>query len=206
MRPTVKTPAHGNARNRRCTMGSITVVSIKRTAEGPIEIKPTYPHFRPSVSTCRTLVNKLKKQLHDKTDIAYAHCPQTWGTREDWGFKFEGNSFALRNLGNDNHVPTVSGDCGYTTYTAGLLDLTHQFPDIPKVEFVPSPFPPVCTIRQPCAEDLQMWAHGRPVLVHMTSGKVTDAEQTVGNPLVGLSGHFTDSGRTDVLLRFIRQS
>ncbi len=182
-----------------------TVVSIKRTAHGPIEIKPTYPAFPTSVSVCKTLEAKLKKQLKGKTDIAYAHCPQKWGTREDWGFKFEGNAFALRNLGNDNHVPTVSGDCGYTTYTAGLLDLAHQFPDIPKVAFVPSPFPPVCTVRQPCAEDLQMWAHGRPVLVRMTSDDVTDPEQTVGNPLFGLSGHATDSGRTDVLLRFIRQ-
>ena len=50
-----------------------------------------------------------------------------------------------------------------------------------------------------------MWAHGRPVLVRMTSDDVTDPEQNVGNPLFGLSGHATDSGRTDVLLRFIRQ-
>ncbi len=183
-----------------------TVVSIKRTAHGPVDITPTYPKFPTSVSVCKTLVAKLKKQLKDKTDIAYAHCPQNWGTREDWGFKFEGNSFALHNLGNDNHVPTVSGDCGYTSYTAGFLDLTHQFPDIPKVAFVPSPFPPVCTVRQPCAEDLQIWAHHRPVLVHMTSGEVTDPQQTLGNPLFGLSGHATDSGRTNVLLRFIRQS
>jgi hypothetical protein len=27
----------------------------------------------------------------------------------------------------------------------------------------------------------------------------------VGNPLFGLSGHAKDSGRTDVLVRFIRQ-
>jgi hypothetical protein len=86
-----------------------------------------------------------------------------------------------------------------------LLDLPHQFPDIPKVAFVSSPFPPVCTVRQPCAEDLHRWAHGRPVLVRMTSGDVTDPEQTLGNPLFGLSGHATDSGRTDVLVRFIRQ-
>jgi hypothetical protein len=52
---------------------------------------------------------------------------------------------------------------------------------------------------------LQLWAHGRPVLVRMTSDDMTDPEQTVGNPLFGLSGHATDSGRTDVLLRFICQ-
>jgi hypothetical protein len=182
-----------------------TVVTIQRKAHGPVTITPTYPNIPTSVTVCQTLANNLKKQLKGTTDIANAHCPQKWGTREDWGFKFEGNSFALDNLGNDNHAPTVSGDCGYTTYTEGFLDLTHEFPDIPKVAFVPSPFPPVCTVRQPCFEDFQIWAHHHAVLIHMTSGEVTDPQQNVGNPLFGLSGHATDSGRTDVLLRFIRQ-
>jgi hypothetical protein len=180
-----------------------TVVAVKRTASGPIEITPD-PVTPISVSECKTLVDKLKAQLKGTTDIANAHCPQKWGTREDWGFNFDGNKFALRNLGSDNQVPTVSGDCGYTKYTAGFLDLAHQFPDIPKVDFVLSPFPAVCNFRQPCAEDLQIWAHRRTVLVNMTSGEITDPEQTVGNPLVGLSGRSTDKGRTDVLLRFTR--
>ena len=181
-----------------------TVVSIQRKAHGPVTITPdpSIPDVRDRCA--RQYVDDLKKQLKGTTDIANAHCPQKWGTREDWGFKFEGNSFALDNFGNDNHAPTVSGDCGYTSYTAGYLDLTHQFPDIPKVAFVPSLFPPVCTVRQPCAEDLQIWAHHHAVLVHMTSGDVTDPRQDIGNPLFGLSGHATDSGRTDVLLRFIR--
>jgi hypothetical protein len=56
-----------------------------------------------------------------------------------------------------------------------------------------------------CAEDLQFWAHHHAVLVHMTSGEVADPQQNVGDPASGLSGHATDSGRTDILLRFIRQ-
>ncbi len=181
-----------------------TVVTIQRKAHGPVTVTPD-PSLPVSVTAdCQTEANELKQQLKGTMDIANAHCPQKWGTREDWGFKFDGNSFALDNLGNDNHAPTVSGDCGYTKYTAGVLDLTHQFPDIPKVAFVPSLFFPVCTVRQPCAEDLQIWAHHHAVLVHMTSGDVTDPQQDIGNPLLGLSGHATDSGRTDVLLRFIR--
>ncbi len=181
-----------------------TVVSVKRRASGPIEITPAYPKVPTSVSVCKTLLAKLKKQLKGTTDIANAHCPQKWGTREDWAFKVEGNTFALRNLGNDNHVPTVSGDCGYTAYTSGLLDLAHQFPDIPKVDFVLSPFPAICNVRQPCAEDLQIWAHHRTVLVNMTSGEVTDPEQTLQSAFGSLGGRYTDKGRTDVLLRFTR--
>ena len=137
-------------------------------------------------------------------DIANAHCPQKWGTREDWGFKFEGNSFALDNLGNDNHAPDRVRRLWIHRVHRRRPRLDAPVPDIPKVAFVPSLFPPVCTVRQPCAEDLQIWAHHHAVLVHMTSGDVTDPEQPIGNPLFGLSGHATDSGRTDVLLRFIR--
>ena len=57
-------------------------------------------------------------------------------------------------------------------------------PTSPRWRSSPAHFPLSATVRQPCAEDLQIWAHGRPVLVHMTSGEVTDPEQTVGNPLV----------------------
>jgi hypothetical protein len=152
-------------------------VRIVRKADGPVSITPSIPT-----------------------------CPQTSANgTEDWGFKFEGNNFALRNFGRDVHAPTLPGSCGFTPYTAGFLAMAHEFPDIPEVAFVPSPFPPVCTAQQSCAEDLQIWAHHHAVLVHMTSGEVADPQQNVGDPASGLSGQATDSGKTDILLRFIRQ-
>ena len=184
-----------------------TRVRIVRNADGPVSITPLIPADPTSQTVCQSLLTKLKQQLKGSTDIKNAHCPHTSSNHltEDWGFKFKGNSFALLNLGRDVHAPTGPGSCGYTSYTAGFLDMAHEFPDIPEVDFVSSPFPPVCTAQQPCAEDLQIWAHHHPVLVHMTSGDVNDPQLPVGNPAFGLSGTATDSGRTDILLRFIRQ-
>lgn len=191
---------------RAFTRSDITTrVRIVRKASGPVSITPLIPADPTSRMVCQSLLNSLKQQLKGSTDIKNAHCPQTTSPSEDWGFKFEGNSFAFRNLGRDVHAPTLPGSCGFTPYTGGFLAMDHEFPDIPEVGFVPSPFPAVCTHQQPCAEDLQIWAHHRAVLVHMTSGEVTDPQQIVGNPAVGLSGHATDSGRTDILLRLIRQ-
>ena len=202
----VQRTQRGWSLTRAFTSTDITTrVRIVRKADGPVSITPLIPTNPTSQSVCQSLLNSLKQQLKGSTDIKNAHCPQTHSSTEDWGFKFEGNSFAFDNLGRDVHAPTLPGSCGSTPYTTGFLAMAHEFPDIPEVAFVPSPFPAVCTHQQPCAEDLQIWAHHHAVLVHMTSGEVTDPQQDVGNPGLGLSGHATDSGRTDILLRFIRE-
>jgi len=74
---------------------------------------------------------------------------------------------------------------------AGFLAMTQEHPDISEVGFVPLP-------------TAHRFGHRRAFLVHMTSGRVVDLPGTVGRP--PLTGKVNDSGRTNILLRFIRQS
>jgi hypothetical protein len=155
-----------------------TRVHIVRTATGSLTWKPLLPQFA-----------KLCKTFKQIPDLSKFGCPEKKNTTEDWGFKL-GSGFALRQI----EVLTAPvrhgrGSCGYTSFTAGFLALTHEFPDIPEVGFVPFP-------------SAQVFGRKHAFLVRMTSGNVVDKPVSGG---VILKSTMKDSGRTDILLRFIRQ-
>jgi hypothetical protein len=161
-----------------------TRVHIVRRATGSVSFKPIVPQF---LSLC--------KRFKGTRDLSKAGCPEKQTFTADWGLKSEGGGFALRQAdvlsGPGHGLKHGPGSCGYNTYTAGFLEMAHEYPDIPEVGFVPFPI-------------AELFGHKHAFLVHMTSGEVIDPPRTVGTP--PLTGKANDSGRTDILLRFIRNS
>jgi hypothetical protein len=161
-----------------------TRVRIVRRATGSVSFRPLVPQFLPY---CR--------HLKGTPDLSKVGCPEKQTFTADWGLKLQGSGFALRQAdvlaGPNRGVKHGPGSGGYSSYTAGFLEMAHEYPDIPKVGFVPLP-------------TAQLFGHRRAFLVHMTSGSVIDPPGTVGTP--PLTGKVNDTGRTNILLRFICQS
>lgn len=159
-----------------------TRVHIVRKATGSVSWKPLLPQFRP-----------FCKHLKGTPDLSKLGCPELKNSHEDWGFKLQGSSFALRQPDilappGLKHGP---GSCGYTSETSGFLGMAHEFPDIPEVGFVRFPY-------------AQVFGRRHAFLVHMTSGNVVDKPKSTGGGGLSLKSTVNDSGRTDILLRFIR--
>jgi hypothetical protein len=62
-----------------------TRVHIVRKATGSVSWKPLLPQFRP-----------FCKHLKGTPDLSKLGCPELKNSHEDWGFKLQGSSFALR--------------------------------------------------------------------------------------------------------------
>jgi hypothetical protein len=165
--------------------GAITTrVHLVRKATGSVSWTPLVPKL-----------SQFCQHLKGTPDLSKHGCPEHKNSTEDWGFKLSGKSFALRQ--DDVLTPPGlkhgPGSCGYTKETAGFLTMAHEFPDIPEVGFVPFPA-------------AQVFGRRHAFLVQMTSGNVVDKPKSTGGGGGGLSLKSTvkDSGRTDLLLRFIR--
>jgi hypothetical protein len=79
--------------------------------------------------------------------------------------------------------------CVTNQYTAGLLTFAHGFPTEPDVGMVPFPFAKFFT------------EHRHAFKVDMTSGQVTDPQQTTGAP--PLIATLNEDGMTDLTVRFV---
>jgi hypothetical protein len=117
-------------------------------------------------------------------------CPKKSTFRQDFGFKFNGSSFALVEAAVELQTPQPTW-CAKDQYTDGLLDVVHGFPDEPEVGFVPFPFTKL------------FGRHPHAFLVRMTSGQITDPPKNGGTP--PLLSTLNDSGSTSFTLRFIPQ-
>jgi hypothetical protein len=159
-----------------------TRVHIVRKATGSVSWKPLLPQFRP-----------FCKHLKGTPDLSKLGCPERKNSHEDWGFKLQGSGFALRqpDILTPPGLKHGLGSCGYTSATAGFLGMAHEFPDIPEVGFVPFPH-------------AQVFGRRHAFLVQMTSGNVVDKPMSTGGGGLSLKSTVNDSGRTDILLRFIR--
>jgi len=112
-------------------------------------------------------------------------------TRDDVGLKVTGNSFAIA---EDDNLAAPGGTkknvCGETPLDAGFVDLRYEWPDYDPVEDEPIP-------------DAKLFSGARAVKVDLVSlGSPGGITTNVGTyPLTGTA---TDTGDTNITVRFIR--
>jgi hypothetical protein len=150
------------------------VVRLTVTETGEVNLAPTDPTF---AQYCPPF----------QADLSQG-CPKNFTLRQDFGFKFEGDNFALVQAGDALTTPQPN-PCVTNQYTTGLLTVVHGFPTEPEVATVPFPFPKFFT------------KHRHAFKVDMTSGQVTDPQQTTGTP--PLIASLNDDGMTDLTVRFV---
>ncbi len=123
-----------------------------------------------------------------KHDLDTPGCGTTKKLDTDLGLKISGTTFTVAPGDETLAAPIPLGTCGETTLTKGFLSLLYEWPDYVPVASAPLP-------------EAKLFS-GVHALAVKLSGEDKGTPKPIGTP--PLTGTATDSGETDITVRFIR--